>query len=163
MKTSAELFEHARKTVPDVSAALNFLRAHKLVPAEGAPSPEGLLTGLLHFAEATPAAQLASQGLVAFALYARTVLDNATTDLLARTVAERVEEAVGCRIDSYAEDMGERVRKASEGIGEARAELEAEHGNSGRYAGGSHRRRRRWAVCRHLPRVQVRPLPPRPR
>ena len=124
MRTSAELFENTRKTVPDDLATLDFLRAHKLMPAEVATSAEGLLSGLLHFAEVTPAVQLAVQDLITFAYYAQAALDNQNAELLARTIAERVEEAIGSRIDAYTEKMGKGVRAASGGIGKVKADVE---------------------------------------
>ena len=82
-QTQEQLFKDARTAVPDLDAALAFLQQkdYQLIPTgEGAITKDALVTGLLHFARASPAAELARKGLIAFAFLAQELFNDHLCD-----------------------------------------------------------------------------------
>ena len=143
-KTSAKLFDEAKTLIKDRQAAIAFLVSKKLIPDAFDHGPEALISGLLHFAAATPSNALATKGLIAFAHLAKEVLEDQRNEQLAsriaQEVAERTEEGFNNRLDDVRanleeteaalkdcvgklEVLGENVKASQDGRGAEQREL----------------------------------------
>ncbi|KAI1783357.1 hypothetical protein LXA43DRAFT_903756, partial [Ganoderma leucocontextum] len=114
--TTTELFQKFEGKIADLKGALTFLRKKDLVPPAGKPTPEALVTGLLLFAGAGPAQELAVEGLIAFAHYARAVLGIKVSDSIADAVMEKLGTYMTGAVDAIAAEnarTAERMEEAS--------------------------------------------------
>ncbi|CDO68068.1 hypothetical protein BN946_scf184347.g5 [Trametes cinnabarina] len=114
----------AEKDIPDLDAAVAFLRQFTLIP-EGvnAVSDAGLVSGLLHFAHSAPTHELARKGLIAFAYIARELLESKRFGAVATAVAERAEEQLTLRLDEHTSRLESRVEEIMTEIEGAKKEL----------------------------------------
>ena len=118
-----QLFLDAESSVKDLEAAVAFLQEKMLIPeGDAAVSEEALISGLLHFASATPAAALAQKGLIAFAHVAKAVMEKKTLGRLATAVAERVEQQIEMRLDHHTSKVEEEIAGVSQELERLRDE-----------------------------------------
>ncbi len=123
--TQKTLFEDAEKLIPDLDAAVAFLRQRQLIPpGDDSVSPAALTTGLLHFAFASPAQELARKGLIAFAHVSKAVLARQMQDTLVPTVAERVETQIQNRLDHHTTLMEEKLENATTALDEVKRDAD---------------------------------------
>ncbi|KAL7281859.1 hypothetical protein ACG7TL_003324 [Trametes sanguinea] len=117
-------FREAEKDIPDLDAAIAFLRQFTLIP-EGvnAVSEAGLVSGLLHFAHSAPTHELARKGLISFAYIARELLEARRFEAVATAVAERAEEQLTLRLDEHTTRLETRVEELLTEVSEAKNEL----------------------------------------
>lgn len=124
-RTQAQLFVEAEKTLPDLDAAVDFLCGKQLVPVgDASVSEEALISGLLHFAVAAPAKELARKGLIAFAHLAKAVLARKNQDSVSAEVAERVETQITQRLDHHTTKVEELLEEAVSKVEETRKEMD---------------------------------------
>ncbi len=83
-----------------------------------------MITGLLHFAYASPSNDLARKGLIAFALLARELFKQKTESAIAAAVAERAEEQLTLRLDEHTTRMETQVEEAVGELEKVRQEMD---------------------------------------
>lgn len=114
---SQEAWKVAEKVVPDLSTAVEFLQSRILIPkGTHAISGEALVSGLLHFASAAPAEELARKGLIAFAYLARRVLEEDVQDAVCDAVVERAEAQISNRLDHHTSHVEDEVKALATSI-----------------------------------------------
>lgn len=108
----------AEKLVPDLSAAMEFLLGHELIPGgDNAFTGESLISGLLHLAFSTTG-DLAKRGILAFAHLAKGVLDHDAQTAVSDAVIERAEGQLRLRLDHHTSHVEDRLDEFSEMIGD---------------------------------------------
>ncbi len=122
--TSQEAWVEAEKLVPDLSAAMEFLLGHELIPGgDNAFTGESLISGLLHLAFSTTG-DLAKRGILAFAHLAKGVLDHDAQTAVSDAVVERAEGQLRLRLDHHTSHVEDRLDEFSEMIGKMKQEME---------------------------------------
>ena len=91
---SSEVYQSATEKIQTVEDAIAILRQMEVIPQSGAPSGEALITGLLHLAIAVAGGKsaVATEGLVAFSLYAKAALEEAVSSPIVTSLLTKFEE-----------------------------------------------------------------------
>ena len=110
-KTASQTLADAEKKVTSLDTATAILRGRELIPSDR-PSAEDLISGLARLATKSTVAPV-TEGLLAFAYYAKAVID----DLVSTTIAEMVLTKIQDQAGAYAAAL-EKAATASEQLQE---------------------------------------------
>ena len=126
---ASQILADAEKKIPSLEAATAILRGRELIPSDR-PTAEALISGLAHLATKSTVAPI-TEGLVAFAYYARAVFEDLVSTSIAEAVLTKVQdqaEVFTAALEARAASAGEQLQERSSamaGVGETiRSQLE---------------------------------------